>query len=256
MRRLRNLVSTGIAIGVVGLLSVGAQETKKDEPHRIPGGIPGRIRDVDREMSTITIITDAGAARTFKVDDETMMMGPRGGKVRRRLHDPRFHPGMELTIVASGSSAEEIHLGFQHGHAEAAGASGKGAPEARPAPAAVAKGGAPAGTKVASKPSAGVAGKPAAAEEEDEDDEVLGTVKSYNSERRLLVVTLLNGTSRPFFLSRDLKVLIGRAVSKDGVADPALKEGAHVTVFTEEGGRRVKELRVETTPARRLKKAG
>jgi hypothetical protein len=35
-----------------------------------------------------------------------------------------------------------------------------------------------------------------------------------------------------------------------------LKEGAHVTVLVEEGGRRVKELHVEPAPpARRTKKA-
>src|SRR5262249_50383071 len=111
-------------------------------------------------------------------------------------------------------------------------------------------------TKVYAKKGAEAVAKAPASEEEDEDDEIPGTVKSYNADRRLLVVSLLNGTSRSFFLSRDLRVLVRGGASKEGVADPALKEGAHVTVVVEEGGRRVKELHVNPAPpARRTKKA-
>ena len=235
------------------------QEAGKAEKHQIPGGIAGHIKGVDAEKLTLTIVAESGADRTFRVGDETLIAGPRGGKVRQRLRDRRFHEGMEVTIVANGAMAEEIHLGYDRSHAGvAAGATaakGTSKPGPAPAAAAAAKGGAAGGPPKAT--SAGPAAKPAAADEEDEDDEVPGTVKSYNPERRLLVVSLVNGTSRSFFLSKDLKVMVGRAVSKAGVADPALKPGAHVIVLLDNGGRRVNELRVEPAPAvrRLLKKA-
>lgn len=46
-------------------------------------------------------------------------------------------------------------------------------------------------------------------------------------------------------IARGLKVLVEGAASKQGVADPAIKAGAPVTVIVEEAGRRVKELHVD-----------
>jgi hypothetical protein len=248
MRRTLSLLITGTTLCAFGFLSAGAQEAKKTETSQIPGGIEGHVKSVDTEKGTLTITTTRGAERTYNVTDDTTMLGPRGGKVRRRLHDRRFHEGMPLTVVAPGSTVKEVHLGFS--------------PRAR--------GGATEGTKTAAKGGEKSSGSPATKkraattkdamakakteeEEEDEDDEIPGTVKSYNADRRLLVVSLLNGTSRSFFLSRDLKVLVRGAASKQGVADPALKEGAHVTVLVDEGGRRVRELHVDPAPPARTK---
>jgi hypothetical protein len=263
MRRAPSLLLTGITICVIGLLSAEAQETTKAtkaEKPQIPGGIEGHVKRVDVEKATLTIVTTSGAERTFSVTDDTTMLGPRGGKVRRRLHDPRFHEGMELTVVASGSTAKEVHLGYslRAGDAAKVGGTVTGKATAKPkAPPAGGASTAPTTTaKVPTKKGDVAAATPSAAEEEDEDDELPGTVKSYNADRRLLVVTLLNGTNRSFLLSRDLNVVVGRAVSKQGVADSAIKEGARVTVFLEEGGRRVKELHViPASSAGRMKKA-
>ena len=184
--------------------------------------------------------------------EDTTMLGPRGGKVRRGLHDPRFHEGMSLTVVASGATAKEIHLGYSRREPSTAKASGKAS--ARSTAADQETSGATStratAAKAIAKKDAVSAAKTSAAEEDEEDDEIPGTVKSYNADRRLLVVSLLNGTSRSFFLSKDLKVLVRGAVSKQGVADPAIKEGVHVTVLVEEGGRRVKELHVAPAPPR------
>jgi hypothetical protein len=256
MRRAPSALLTGITICVVGLFSAKAQEAKKAEKPHIPGGIEGHVKQVDAEKETITIVTTAGAERTFSLTDDTTMLGPRGGKVRRGLHDPRFHEGMELTVVASGSTAKEIHLGYSHRQRDAA--KKEAEPTAKPkAPAGRTASTTPAAkTKAVNKIDEAAAKSAASDEEEDEDDELPGTVKSYNAERRLLVVSLLNGTSRSFFLSRDLKVTVGRTASAQGVGDPAIKEGAHVTVLLEGGGRRVKELHVNPPPsARRTKKA-
>jgi hypothetical protein len=92
-------------------------------------------------------------------------------------------------------------------------------------------------------------------EEDDEDDEIPGRVKSYDATRRLLVVSLLNGKSRSFFLSHDVKVLVRGTPSTQGLSDPALKADVPVTVLVEAGGRRVRELHVGPAPAARSKKA-
>jgi hypothetical protein len=260
MRRLQSLLLTGTMICVLGPLSAGAQEAeKKPEMPRIPGGIEGHLKSVDVEKGTLTITTASGTARTFSVSEDTTMLGPRGGKVRRRLHDPRFHEGMAMTVVASGSTAKEVHLGYRHRASGSAGESEKttaNSSAAKERTRGVTTTAPAARAKVSKEKDSAAASKPAASEEEDEDDEIPGTVKSYNADRRLLVVSLLNGTSRPFFLSRDLKVLVRGVASEQGIADPSLKEGAHVTVLVEEGGRRVKELHVDPAPpARRTKKA-
>jgi hypothetical protein len=260
MLRTLTLLLAGATISIVGLISAGAQESKKGEKPQIPGGIEGHVKKVDVEKETLTIVTDAGTQRTFSVTEDTTMLGPRGGKVRRGLHDPRFHEGMSLTVVASGTTAKEVHLGYSRREPGAATESGKTAAKVTGASGGVSGGSSTAAptakAKASAKTVAGAAAKASAAEEEDEDDEIPGTVKSYNADRRLLVVSLLNGTSRSFFLARDLKVLVKGAVSKQGVADPAIKEGARVVVLVEEGGRRVKELHVDPLPpARRTKKA-
>jgi hypothetical protein len=256
MLRTLTLLFAVATISSLGWISAGAQEAKKNEKPQIPGGVEAHVKNVDLEKETLTIVTEAGAERTLNVTEETTMLGPRGGKVRRGLHDPRFHEGMSLTVVASGTTAKEIHLGYSRrapGTAKenakaSAKATGASSENVGGSPAAAAK------AKAYLKKDAAAASK--ASEEEDEDDEIPGTVKSYHADRRLLVVALLNGTSRSFFLARDLKVLVKGAVSKQGVADAAIKEGARVIVLVEEGGRRVKELHVEPVPpARRTKKA-
>jgi hypothetical protein len=254
-RTLTNLFVVTTISGL-GWISAGAQESKKDEKPQIPGGIEAHVKRVDPEKETLTIVTAGGAERTLNVTEETTLLGPRGGKVRRGLHDPRFHEGMSLTVVVSGTTAKEIHLGYSRREPGTAKESGKASAKATGA--ASEKVGGSSTAAPAAKAKAYVKKEAAAAKasEEDEDDEIPGTVKSYHADRRLLVVSLLNGTSRSFFLSRDLKVLVKGAVSKQGVADVAIKEGAHVTVLVEEGGRRVKELHVDPVPpARRTKKA-
>ncbi len=80
-------------------------------------------------------------------------------------------------------------------------------------------------------------------------------MKSFNADRGVLVVTLLNGKSRSFILARDVKVVIRGAASKKGLRDPAIKEGTVVTVLVEEGGRRVRELHIIPLAASKAKKA-
>jgi hypothetical protein len=246
----------------VGLMSAAAQEAKKSERPEIPGGIEGQVKSVDPEKHTLAITTPGGRVRTFTVTEETTMLGPRGGRVRHRLRDRRFHEGMDITVVADGSTAKELHLGFsRRGHADAANhpksspRPGIAATEERRerTPADTARTG---GSRATGKPAADVGTKAAVhEEEEDEDDEIPGRVKSYDATRRLLVVSLLNGKSRSFLLSHDVKVIVRGTPSKQGLSDPALKVDVPVTVLVEAGGRRVRELHVGPPQAARGKRA-
>jgi hypothetical protein len=241
--------AAGATICIAGLLSAHAQQPKTTEKAEIPGGIAGHVKSVDQDKQKISIVTSSGRERAFSITDDTTMLGPRGGKVRRRLNDPRFHEGMELTIVADGGRAKEIHLGYSRRESEDS-ATGK----------ASAKTGAPRDDREktpAVRPKLKARAKAALKEEEDgdDDDEIPGKVKSFDAERRLLVVTLLNGKNRSFLLARDVKVLVRGAASKKGLRDPAIKEGTTVTVVVEEGGRRVRELQITPPSASKTKKA-
>jgi len=243
-------IIAGATICAVGLSPASSQETKKVEKPEIPGGIEGRVKSVDPQKSTLSITTSAGRERVFKITDDTTMLGPRGGKVRRRLNDPRFHEGMELTVVAEGSTAAEIHLGFSRREpAESA--------DAKPA---AKRSAADLRERVEERASAKAtkksSSKTAAPEEDaDDDDEVPGKVKSFDSDRRLLVVALLNGKNRAFLLANNVQVVVKGTPSKQGLKDAALKEGASITVHVEAGGRRVRELEITPAAASRSKKA-
>ena len=230
------------------MLSTNAQE-QKTERHNIPGGIDGRVKTVDVNGQTLTITTDSGKARTFTITDETTMVGPRGGKVRHRLKDPRFHEGFRVTIVAKGNTAEEVHLGFAREEAgkttehEVRRPSGAELEKTLRKPETTAK--SVAAGKAASKQ-----------EEDDEDNEVPGRVVKMDSTRRILVISLLNGKERSFLLPADIKVLVKGTVSRQGLRDPALRAGAHVEVVTDEGGHKVKEVKITPASAGRTRKAG
>ena len=95
MSRTLNALVAGAMICAVGLLAAVAQEPRKGEKPQIPGGIEGHVKSVDHEKETLSITTSDGRERTFTITEETTMLGPRGGKVRSRLKDRRFHEGME-----------------------------------------------------------------------------------------------------------------------------------------------------------------
>jgi hypothetical protein len=240
-------IALGTAICSAVVLSANAQE-QKTQRHNIAGGIEGRIKSVDVDGHSLTITTNEGRARTFTITDETTMVGPRGGKVRHRLKDPRFREGFRVTIVANGTTAEEVHLGF------AKGGDGKTTEHEvrRPSGAELEK------TIRRPETAKNVATEKAATklEEDDEDNEVPGRVVRMDAARRILVISLLNGKERSFLLPNDLKVLVRGAVSRQGLREPALKAGAHVEVVTDEGGHKVKEVKVTSASEGRSRKAG
>ena len=257
------ILIAGSTLCVVGLLSAAAQEPKKGEKAEIPGGIEGHVKSVNLDKQTLSIKTSTGTERTFTITDDTTMIGPRGGKVRNRLKDRRFHEGLEVTIVAQGTTAKEVHLGYNRRNPDSPTVStSPSSPrvaakkaETTSAATTVTKATKPAPPRAAKVAVAKAAKAAVGAEEADEDDEIPGKVKSYDPARRHLVVTLLNGKSRSWFLASDLKVVVRGTTSKVGLKDPALKVGAPVTVFVEAGGRRVREVHVDRAPVTKSKTA-
>lgn len=246
-------------IGTAGLFSADAQETKKPDKPEIKGGIEGNVKKVDVDKETLTITVN-GKDRTFTITDDTTIVGPRGGLVRRRLRDPRFHSGLEITVVPAGNTAKEVHLGYDRKDAEEKESEPKPAAKAntasskaksKDASADIAKKDSKTVAKTASK-----SGSSKKDEDEDDDEEFPGKVKSVDPARRMLVITLLNGKDRSCLLSKDVKILIKGTASKRGLQDPMLKPGIPVTVITEAGGRKVKEVKVAPAPAAKGKKAG
>jgi hypothetical protein len=167
--------------------------------------------------------------------------------------------------VAEGNTAEEVHLGYAK---DVAG--GDHARTAKPGTRTEGQGDTEDRTKTAKKPSTpptdvatttrtAVKQKDATKlEEEDDEEEIPGHIKSFDAEKRLLVVTLLNNKSRSFILARHVPVHVkGAAVaSRQGLKDPQLKVGAFITVVTDEGGRKVKELKITPASEVRRRKAG
>jgi hypothetical protein len=235
MWRILSLLCLGVAVGVAGPKSARGD----DEKHSIPDGIEGTVKHVDVENNKLTIVTAQGRERTYTITENTMMAGPRGGKVRKHLKDPRFREGFPVTIVAQGANATEVHLGFTPGGSQEKAEAMRGAaretrPPTTPARTPTSSGLVPsANSRVPTKP-----------EEEEDEEEIPGKIKSYDPARRILVLSLLNGTSRSFLLAKDVPVVVGRTASKKGIEDPALKDGATVTIFTENGGHKVKEVKV------------
>jgi hypothetical protein len=253
LRTLGALIA-GATICAVGLLSAHAQEAKKSEKAEIPGGIEGTIKGVDKEKGTVSVLTSEGKTRTFTVTEDTTIVGARGGTVRSRLNDRRFREGLDITVVATGTTAKELHLGIYRREPGESTEKLKTVAKKKTPRQIREEAGAEAATagakKATPKAVAGATTKPTVDEHDDDDNEIVGKVKSYDtsSGRHLLVVTLLNGKGRPFFLSKEVKVLVKGKETKEGLLDPAIKEGTPVTVLTDSGGRKVLELHVAPLP--------
>ena len=271
MSRMLTAIGLGVCICVIGAIALAAD----DQRSQIQGGVEGKIEKVDVDGMMLTITTEQGRERTFKITQETTMLGPRGGKVRRRLKDPRCHEGLAVTVVADGNTATELHLGYDR---EEPGQTAEHARTTKPLTTERGKTGAqelptkvtgktppPTDTEPARVPTkrygaglekAAAKAKSAAAKAEDEDNEVPGKVKRFDSTRHLLVITLVNGQDRSFLLSKDVKVVVKDAESRRGLQDPALKAGASIEVVTDEGGHKVKELKIVPASEIRRRKAG
>jgi hypothetical protein len=274
MWRALRVVVAGALVSSAGIMLSMAEEPKQQK-NEIKGGIEGKVKSVDADKQTLTITAADGPQRTFTVTDDTIMLGPRGGKVRHRLKDHRFREGFAIIVVAQGAMAKELHLGFAHesgdegatkvrtSQYEGSKPPAKGAPEP---PGRVTKQTPPpdtspehAATKSGSRPpgkTIAAGNAPARPADEDEDSEIPGKVKSYDPTRHILVVTLLNGKSRSFILAKDVKVVVHNRASRRGLQDPALTAGVPIEIVTDQGGRKVVEVKVVPASDTGKRKAG
>jgi hypothetical protein len=94
-------------------LALAPRAAAAEDPKRVDG-IHGKIKAVDVEQGTLTITIPESAPRTFRINDETLIAGPRGGAVPQKLKDKRFHEGLEVAVVpgTDGRTAKEVHLGY------------------------------------------------------------------------------------------------------------------------------------------------
>jgi hypothetical protein len=210
------------AIAVAAFASCAVQAAGPE----VKGGIEGKVVKADAAKGTLIITSEKGGEQTFNVTAATQIIGPRGGIVHRRLHDPRFHEGLPITVVGNGTAATQLLLGVDRKSAKPGDKS--------------------ATTKSGTDRSSGFRGEDAAkSDDADEDNDFPGKIKSVDADKNLLVVTLLTGKDRSFMVGGDAKLTVGRRVSQKGLSDPNLKPGASVTVVTDEGGKKVKEVKVD-----------
>jgi hypothetical protein len=189
--------------------------------------------------------------------------------VHKRLKDSRFHAGLSITVVANGTTAAQLHLGYDRKMREGSGTSssstsgtsasstsnsGTAATDGTGTPAPKTRTARFRGLLESKSAATNAAGK--GEEAGDEDSDFPGKVKSVDPAKRMLVITLLNGTDRSFLLASDVKVTVNGRVSRHGLSDTAIKPGIPLTVITEVGGRKVKEVKVVSAITRRVKKAG
>jgi hypothetical protein len=250
MMRALGILMLSAAMGAAGLLPAEA-----DDKPEIKGGIEGKVEKVDVDKETLTITVN-GKDRTFTVTDDTTIVGPRGGLVRRRLKDPRFHPGLEITVVAEGKAAKELHLGIDRKGSEEAVAEPKSPTKAAPKQERGNVVPGETGKKTETKTPAKTVTKgeaPKKDDDEDDDQEFPGKIKSVDPSKRMLVITLLNGKDRSFLLSKEVKIIVKGKPSKEGLQNSMIKPGIPITVITDEGGRKVKEVEVAPAPARARK---
>jgi hypothetical protein len=91
-----------LAFAFIALVSTGLDaQTGKDKADKTdPKVIVGKVVSVDENKSTVTIVVD-GKNQTFTVNDDTEIVGPRGGVSKERLKDDRFTKGYEITVTPS-----------------------------------------------------------------------------------------------------------------------------------------------------------
>jgi hypothetical protein len=113
MLRLRTLFSAVLALA---FLAGGLQAQKKDKaPPKDAKLITAKVQAVDADKGTVTVTTDSGKVLVLKVDKDTSLVGPRGGKSADRLKDDRLGKGAEIKFAlgADGKTAKTIQLGFR-----------------------------------------------------------------------------------------------------------------------------------------------
>jgi hypothetical protein len=95
-RLLAAFLVISLATGLVAQTSTTKDKGDKTDAKEIVG----KVVSVDQTKMTVTITVD-GKNQTFTVNDDTMIVGPRGGEAKERLKDDRFTKGYEITVTTT-----------------------------------------------------------------------------------------------------------------------------------------------------------
>jgi len=103
---LRNpvLVVLGLLIAA-GIVAAQAKDAKKEGTE-----IKAKVTKVDATKMTVSVSTDDGKKMDLKVDDDTKIVGPRGGVSKDRLKDDRLTVGAEIKVTMDGKKVKQIEL--------------------------------------------------------------------------------------------------------------------------------------------------
>src|SRR5207248_8463279 len=116
---LRTLFSALVALALLagGLQAQAPKDARKDAKPADKDDklVTAKVKSVDADKGTITVTTEDGKERTFRVNKDTKIVGPRGGTSEDRLKDDRLVKGSEVKIMpgADGRTAKEVRLGFR-----------------------------------------------------------------------------------------------------------------------------------------------
>jgi hypothetical protein len=73
--------------------------------------VKGKVVKVDTKKMVITVETEDGK-KEYTVNDDTMFLGPKGGKSEAGIKDDRLVVGAEITLVIAGNNrtVREVRL--------------------------------------------------------------------------------------------------------------------------------------------------
>src|SRR5262245_39691902 len=100
MYRLLGCALLGLAVCAAGLAAQGEKE------------VVGKVKAVDLKKQSVTLTTEGGKDRAFRVDEKTRFVGPRGGVSKDGLKDDRLAKGSEVKVTPApdGKTAREVRL--------------------------------------------------------------------------------------------------------------------------------------------------
>ncbi len=88
----------------LAFLAGAAQAQKEQAPPRDAKLITAKVQAMEAAKGTVTVTTAEGKVLVLKVDKDTSIVGPRGGKSAERLKDDRLAKGAEIKFALGGGT--------------------------------------------------------------------------------------------------------------------------------------------------------
>src|SRR5262249_21726172 len=94
-----------VVLGLLLAAGLVAGQAKKEGKE-----IKVKVTKVDATKNTISVTTEDGKKMDLAVEEDTKIVGPRGGVSKNRLKDDRLVPGAEIKVTMDGKKVKEIQL--------------------------------------------------------------------------------------------------------------------------------------------------